>query len=120
MSCVLLATVATRVMKVCDVCGSPTDRDTIRFGWDLVTYEVDLCDTHAEALVEIVEPILKTSRRLGAPAKSVPVSPPRPITAKDQADTSTVRAWAKKQGIKVSDRGRIPDEVFEQYLQRNT
>jgi hypothetical protein len=105
-------------MKVCDVCGAPTDRDAIRVGWDLVTYEVDLCDDHAEALIEVVESILPSARRLGAPPTSAPLSSPKPVPARERVSTSEVRAWAKKQGIQVSDRGRIPEEVFEQYLER--
>ncbi len=34
------------------------------------------------------------------------------------AKPSTVRKWASQNGIRVSERGRIPAEVTEQYLAR--
>lgn len=106
---------AKRMLSVCDVCGGPTDLDTYRFGWDLKNYEVDLCDDHAEPLIEIMESLVKVSRKLGAGPRSVVVDPPPP-RPRDQVSTAEVRAWAKKHKIEVSERGRIPDEIFEQYV----
>jgi len=34
--------------------------------------------------------------------------------------TSTVRAWAKKTGLKVSDRGRLPASLLDAYQAANT
>lgn len=109
---------ATRMLSVCDICGAPTDRERIRLGWDLITYEADLCDEHGEALEQMVETVIYHGRRLGAPPTSF--TPPAPKSApREQVDTAVVRAWARKQGITVSDRGRIPEEVYARYLQRN-
>ena len=105
----------TRVMKVCDVCEQPTDHDTIRLGWDLRTYEIDLCDQHRTALISVVEEILDSARTLGAPPKSVDV--PRKRPSREQASTAEVRRWAKKKGIKVNPRGRLSDDLFERYLE---
>jgi hypothetical protein len=33
----------------------------------------------------------------------------------DRDQAAAIRAWAKKQGLKVSDRGRIPANIIEQY-----
>lgn len=106
---------ATTLMRVCDICGSPAQADTIRFGFMLVTYEIDLCPVHDEELATVLERMSKAGRALGAPPTPVLVeAAPRPVSA--DLDTATVRAWAKKQGISVSDRGRIPEEVYERYL----
>lgn len=81
----------------------------------MVTYEVDLCTEHAAELTSTIEQLIKNSRQLGQPARSF-TPPTTNIPPRAQAPTSQVRAWAKQQGIEVSERGRIPDEIFEQYL----
>lgn len=103
------------LQAVCDVCDKPGDVTTFRFGWALTNYEIDLCDEHREQLGDVMDTLVKHARHLGAKAKSVNVTPPPP-PARDQASTAEVREWAKKNGITVSEKGRVPDEVFEQYL----
>lgn len=103
------------VQAVCDLCQSPVAVGTYRFGWDLTNYEVDLCREHAEDLTDLMEKLVTSGRRLGAPAKSVEVEGPPPHP-RDQVSTLEVRTWAQREGIKVSERGRIPDELFERYL----
>lgn len=103
------------VQSVCDLCQTVEAAGTFRFGWDLGNYEVDLCQEHSDELVEFMEQLVPISRRLGAKARSVdvPLAPPRP---RDQVSTVEVRRWAKRNNIEVSERGRIPDELFAQYL----
>lgn len=103
------------VQSVCDLCQSPDIAGTFRYGWDLVNYEIDLCQHHAGELVETMETLVPASRLLGSRAKSV-VVPPAPAHPRDRVSTLEVRRWAKQSGIEVSERGRIPDELFEQYL----
>jgi hypothetical protein len=44
----------------------------------------------------------------------VAASKPRPAAA-DREQNQAIREWARKQGRKVSDRGRIPADVLEDY-----
>jgi hypothetical protein len=37
----------------------------------------------------------------------------------DREQNQAIRDWARKRGMKVSDRGRIPAEVLEAYHQEN-
>lgn len=103
------------VQSVCDLCQRGEAVGTFRFGWDLTNYEIDLCQEHADEVNEVMERMVSSGRRLGAAAKSVVVEGPPP-RARDQVSTMEVRRWAKKNGIEVSERGRVPDEVFERYL----
>jgi len=103
------------LQSVCDLCDSREVAGTFRFGWDLVNYEVDLCREHAEELTEMMERMVSAGRRLGSPAKSVSVPGPPPHP-RDQVSTLEVRKWAQRNGIEVSERGRIPDELFERFL----
>lgn len=103
------------VQSVCDLCQSPEVTGTYRFGWDLTNYEADLCHQHSNELIEVMERLVSSSRRLGSKAKSVEVPAPA-ASPRDRASTLEVRRWAKQNGIAVSERGRIPDELFEQFL----
>jgi hypothetical protein len=45
---------------------------------------------------------------------------PGPRTASaDREQNQAIRDWARKQGFKVSDRGRIPAEVLDAYHRKN-
>lgn len=103
------------LQSVCDLCHEPGAVHTFRFGWMLTNYETDLCEAHAAEVTGLIERLVENAQRLGAAPKSVHVDAPPP-PARSQVATAKVRAWAKKNGIEVSDRGRVPDEVFEQYL----
>lgn len=109
---------ATKVIpvQVCDVCGQPADGGPLRFGWDLINYEIDLCPQHRESIAASMEGMVKAARRLGAPPTSVEVPRP-PRTVHDQVSTPQVRAWALANKVPgVSDRGRIPAKVVQAYL----
>lgn len=60
---------ATKVIpvQVCDVCGQPADGGPLRFGWDLINYEIDLCPQHRESIAASMEGMVKAARRLGLP-----------------------------------------------------
>lgn len=103
------------VQSVCDLCQEREAVDTFRFGWDLFNYEIDVCQEHADEINEVMERMVQSGRRLGSPARSVEVEVAPPL-AREQVSTLEVRTWAKREGIEVSERGRIPDELFERYL----
>lgn len=110
----------TKMMRVCDVCDAPADGDPITFGWGSGFYETDLCAEHGGDLVDLMERVVKTARRRGgSPSRPAPVTSPFVAPEPKRAhrvDTAEVRVWAKKKGIKVSDKGRLPDEVIEKFL----
>lgn len=64
----------------------------------------------------------KTTRKSNAAKlkKTTKSKPGRKPAAKKSGDSPTdIRAWAKKNQIRVGDRGRIPSEVVEQYRAAN-
>lgn len=83
----------------------PAD-ETIRFGWLGDDYEIDLAKENAEAFQALVEVYLQTARKVKHTRKRSRASRER---------SSEIRAWAAKQGIEVSERGRIPASVVAQY-----
>ncbi len=91
------------------------DRDaaeTLDFSYRGVDYQIDLSAPNARALDKLLAPILDASRRRVE----------RPVTRRSGAGTPSgapaakaVRAWARNEGIEVSDRGRVPADVVKRY-----
>lgn len=108
------------VRLVDDLTGDSAD-ETVEFGIDGKSYEIDLSAKNAgklrEALAAYVGAARKatTARRRGAAATAAPARRP----SIDREQNQAIREWARKRGMKVSDRGRIPAEVLEAYHQEN-
>lgn len=110
----------TVVRLVDDLDGSDAV-ETVVFGIDNRTYEIDLNATHAAALRESYAPYLRSARKVGRPG----VSPRgarggRPTATTPSAgggdyDPRAVRIWAAAHGIAVAPRGRIPSGVIAQF-----
>lgn len=77
------------------------------FGIDGQEYEIDLCAKHSEKLSEAVGRFAEHARR-GAPGGAGH----RRRTAANRQRSAEIRAWAKRSGMEVSDRGRIPAHVL--------
>jgi hypothetical protein len=103
-------------MRICDVCEAPVDREPIRLGWGGAFYEADLCEKHGGQLAELVESFIPKARRLGADTSPRPEALPAPATRRAKVDTKDVRDWAKRQGIEVNDKGRVPEALIVQFL----
>jgi hypothetical protein len=92
-----------------DIDGGPAD-ETVRFGLGGTEYEIDLSKKNATALRRQLAPFIEHARRVGRGQR-------RRLgrTASSRERSADIRAWAKDQGITVSDRGRISASVAEQY-----
>jgi hypothetical protein len=80
------------------------------FSLDGRDYEIDLCEKHSQKFDEVL-------RRFSDKARKVTgrVSRTKRRTAAHRQHSAEVRAWAKRSGIDVSDRGRIPANVIDSY-----
>jgi hypothetical protein len=86
--------------------------ETVRFGLDGRSYEIDLNKRNAAALRKALAEFTAAGRRVrGSRAASKPVKEPEPV----KIDAKSVREWAAANGITVSARGRIPSDVVDQY-----
>ena len=92
-----------------DLDGSAAET-TVRFGVDGTDYEIDLNAAHAKALGEALEKYIQAGRRVSSGRRGV-----RGRRAAGATNSAEVRAWARNQGIKVSDRGRIPASVIASF-----
>ena len=107
-----------QVLLVDDLDGG-TATETVTFGLDGSGYEIDLSSENADKLREVLAPFVGHARRASrvAPAGR-PGTPARPARAGariDREQTQAIREWARKNGHKVSERGRIPASIFEAY-----
>ena len=92
-----------------DIDGGPAD-ETVRFGLGGTDYEIDLSKKNANAFRRQLAPFIEHARRAGRGQRRRPGR-----TASSRERSADIRAWAKDQGVTVSDRGRIPASVAEQY-----
>lgn len=77
-----------------------------------VDYEIDLAEKNATRLDQVLAPYLANARRVTAKRSNTR----RPAaTSRVSQDPKEVRAWAKTQGIAISDRGRVSADVMRQY-----
>ena len=105
-----------QVLLICDVCNDGTaGTENIRFGLDAVNYEIDVCDKHAVQLRDAVAPYSGPGRRATGGSAAAGRGGRRRSGGGNRAHTQAVRAWARQQGIKVSERGRISADVAAQY-----
>ncbi|MBF4619454.1 Lsr2 family protein [Clavibacter sp. VKM Ac-2873] len=88
--------------------------ETLRFGLDGITYEIDLSIAHATELRQKLEHYMDAGREVRA--VSSPLSGRRAASAKDQArERADARSWLREHGHPVSDRGRIAQELLRLY-----
>ena len=96
----------TQVIVEDDLDGSPA-HETLNFTFDGITYEIDLNQVNATQLRDAMNPWVRHARR---------VSGRRPRGHNARPGTSTeVRLWAIAQGMNVSRRGRIPQDIKDAY-----
>ena len=96
------------VVLVDDIDGSDAG-ETVTFGLDGSTYEIDLNEKNATALREALAPYVGHARPVSGrsgrrAAKTAGVAP-----------ASEIRAWARENGFDVPERGRVAAEVREAY-----
>ena len=98
----------TQVLYVDDIDGSDAE-GTVRFGLGGTDYEIDLNKKHADQFAKAIGPFITAARKVPAARQAARGS------RGSRHDQSDVRAWAREQGINISNRGRIPAAVLAQY-----
>jgi hypothetical protein len=101
--------VKTTVTLQDDVDGSPAE-GTVQFGLGAVSYEIDLSAANERRFRDQLAPFVRHARKITAGQRTRSGR-----SSADRRASADVRAWAKEQGIEISERGRIPASVTEQY-----
>lgn len=100
---------AVRQTRVCDVDPKHEDAEAHLFGTDSEFFTADLCAADAAKLATAIEPFVKVGT---------------PVSARDalkganghaEFDPSVVRAWAIRNGKQIADKGRVPEEIVQEW-----
>lgn len=102
------------VQLVDDIDGGIAD-ETVTFSLDGVAYEIDVTTAHAAELRESLASWIGHARKVSRAGAARPAR----RSARGDADASAVRDWAKANGLKVSERGRISASVRKAYEAAN-
>ena len=101
-----------QVILTDDIDGDTAD-ETVTFALDGTSYEIDLSAKNSKALREAIALYVGHARRVTKGRRSA--TPGRGAGTTDRAQTQAIRDWARRNGHKVSDRGRIPSTVIEAF-----
>lgn len=116
----------TTVSLLDDLDGSAA-AETVAFGLDGASYEIDLNDKNAKKLRDALANYVASARRVDGGRRSVAsVGRPRgrvaaKVTARaarttpDREQTAAIREWARAAGYEVSERGRLSAAVLEAF-----
>ncbi|MEV4197326.1 histone-like nucleoid-structuring protein Lsr2 [Micromonospora globbae] len=102
-----------------DLDGGDAD-ETVKFALDGVQYEIDLSSANAEKLREVFAPYVAAGTKVGRGGVVVGgrAARGRGGATADREQNRAIREWAKKAGKDISDRGRIPQEIVDEYHAR--
>ena len=106
-----------QVLLVCDLHDDEVEgTETIAFSLDGAAYEIDVCDAHGAELRDAFAPYVGQARRAGraaAPAARRKTAAAKSAGAPDRV--AAIREWGRKNGHKVSERGRLSAALVEAY-----
>lgn len=103
------------VQLVDDIDGSPATT-TIKFSVGGKNYIIDLSEQHADEFNKALAPYIKHARRArrGPANKRKPRSSSEAARAKRQKNAQ-IRAWALENGVTVSKRGQLGQDIIAAY-----
>jgi len=111
----------TTVRFIDDLDGSDAS-GTFDFSIDGRQYQIDLSDENAAKLRDALAPYIGAARKAGgrgrgrAPRQTAVAAK---STRSNRDETAAIREWARANGHKVNDRGRISKSVMEAYQAAN-
>lgn len=108
---------AKQTLIIDDLSGD-TGARTRRFSVDGTDYEIDLTDASFAGLKAALKPFIKAARQTGsarpraaAPAQRAKGRKAGAKRAKGPTEAAVIRAWARANGMAVTERGRVAPEL---------
>ncbi|WP_372671778.1 histone-like nucleoid-structuring protein Lsr2 [Amycolatopsis kentuckyensis] len=105
------------LVEILDDIDGSTAAQTVQFGLDGVTYEIDLSDDNAASLRDELARYIAAGRRIGGRKVRVATGQSTTTSTTDRERNQQIRAWANANGYEVSERGRLSSEVIAAYEQ---
>ena len=114
-----LTVAKTTVTHITDDLDGSKDATEVAFSFDGVDYTIDLSKKNAAAMAKAFKPYLDAATKVSG--RNTPSRRTKNSRASGpRKDLVTIREWARREGIEVSDRGRISAAVIEQYDAANS
>ncbi|WP_078322476.1 histone-like nucleoid-structuring protein Lsr2 [Mycobacteroides chelonae] len=107
------------VTLVDDVDGEAAADESVEFGIDGLSYEIDLSSKNAEKLRKQLSTWVEHARRVSGPRSPGRSGSGRKPPSIDPAQSAAIRQWAGKNGHPISSRGRIPAGVIDAFNTAN-
>jgi len=102
------------VVLIDDLDGSAA-AETVTFGLDGISYEIDVSDENAARLRDAMAEWVGDSRRVGGGSRRRAGTRSPSAKSDRQSKNGAIREWARSNGHPVAERGRIKAEVVEAY-----
>ena len=103
-----------QVILVCDLHENETPgTETVTFGLDGSSYEIDVCDAHGRELRDSFARFVGAARRAARGQRAA--GGRRRGRRGGSGEAAQIREWARSQGLAVPERGRVPAELAEKY-----
>jgi len=104
----------TRVVMIDDLTGEEVEEggQTLTFSVSGVNYSIDLSADNAKKFQAALQPYIDVAERVGGRRSR---SGSNSASEPGAVDPGAVRAWAARNGVKISTRGRIPAGLLAQY-----
>ena len=102
-----------------DIDGSEAER-TFTFAVDGTHYEIDLSTQNIKEFHEAIAGFVESARKVKAsgPGRGArKTSPSTSSGGRSREQTQAVREWARQQGHRINDRGRIPASIQQAFDQ---
>jgi Lsr2 len=99
-----------QVLLLDDLDGSAA-AETLTFGLDGVSYEIDLSSGNAGGLRKDLAQYVEHARKAG----NMQARRRRQRNGAGREQSARIREWAKTHGFKVNERGRIPGNIVAEY-----
>ena len=89
--------------------------ETVKFGLDGHSYEIDLSSKNANKLRTALTPYLEHGSRIAGRTSGMGRGRVRGGAVAEREQNKAIRAWAVRKGYDVAPRGRIRQDVVDQY-----
>ncbi len=92
--------------------------ETVTFGLDGVSYEIDLTEKNAAALRKVLDKYVRAARKGSSPRATGRAKATKRTSSRRNGrgyDLAELREWAGANKIAIPSRGRIPQAIVEQY-----
>ena len=106
------------IVQLIDDLDQSVAEETVSFALDGTYYEIDLSSKNAAKFRDLMANYVANARRASRSGGSRPAAPggrrSRPARG-DREQTHAIREWARKNGHKIGEKGRIPAHILDAY-----